>query len=165
MDLYKILDELNIEYIEIEHEPVFTIEQAKNIKNRMSGIGCKNLFLTDRKGKYFLVILEENKKANIKELSKLLQVSHLSFANIEDLKNILNLEQGSVTPLGIINDEKNMVTVVIDKELQGKRLLVHPNTNKKTLSINYNDLIKFIEFEKHKYLIVWKGSKKTNERF
>ena len=82
-----------------------------------------------------------------------MHVAHLSFASIEELKNILNLEQGSVTPLGIINDEKNMVTIVIDKELQGKRLLVHPNTNKKTLSINYNDLIKFIEFEKHKYLI------------
>lgn len=154
MDLYKILEELNIDYSEIEHEPIFTIEQAKNIKNNIFGIGCKNLFLTDKKGKYFLVILEENKKANIKELSKLLDVNHLSFAGIDELKNILNLEQGSVTPLGIIYDKKNIVTLIIDKELKNKKVLVHPNTNTKTLSINYSDLIKFIEYEKHNYLLV-----------
>ena len=154
MDLYKILNKLNIDYKEIEHETVYTIEQAQNIKGSICGVGCKTLFLTDKKGKYFLLMLNENKRANIKELTKILKVSKLSFASSEELKNILNLEQGSVSPLGIIYDSENLVTLIIDKDLKDKKILVHPNTNTKTVSIDYNDLIKFIENENHYYIIV-----------
>lgn len=152
MNLYDIFKKLDIEFEEIEHEPVFTIEQAKTIKNRIKGTGCKNLFLTDKKGKYFLVILEENKKANIKQIEKLVNTSHLSFAETTELKDILQLKQGSVTPFGIINDITNKVLLVIDKDLKDKKLLFHPNVNNRTISITYADLIKFIQFEKHNYI-------------
>lgn len=79
---------------------------------------------------------------------------HLSFARREELKKILGLEPGSVSPLGIINDKKNLVTLMIEKELKNKTLLVHPNVNTKTMSIRFEDLIKFIEQEKHKYIIM-----------
>lgn len=93
MNLYEILNKLNIEYSEIEHEKVYTVKQAQNIKSRINGIGCKNLFLTDRKGKYILVVLEDSKKANIKDLAKISNTNRLSFASEEELRNILNLEQ------------------------------------------------------------------------
>lgn len=152
MDIYDILKELNIDYDEIQHEAVFTVDEAKIINNRIIGIGCKNLFLTDKKGRYFLILMEENKRANMKEIARLLNVSHLSFASTEALKNILKLKQGSVTPLGIMNDRDNLVELVIDSDLKNKKVLVHPNTNTRTISIDFNDLIKFIEYEKHKYV-------------
>lgn len=150
MNLCEILNKLSIEYKEIEHEPVFAIEQAQFIKNNIAGIGCKNLFLTNSKGKYCLIILEETQKANIKEISKSVNESHLSFASKESLKEILNLEQGSVTPLGIIDDKNNFVVLVIDSELKDKMLLVYPNINTKTISISYDNLIKFVQYEKHR---------------
>ncbi len=55
MNLYEILKKLNIEFNEIEHEPVFAVKQAQTVKEKIEGIGCKNLFLTDKKGKYVLV--------------------------------------------------------------------------------------------------------------
>lgn len=152
MNLYDILKKLDIEFEEIEHEPVFTIEQAQTIKNRIKGTGCKNLFLTDKRGNYILAILEENKKANIKQIEKLVNTSHLSFAKTTELKDILQLEQGSVTPFGIINDIDNKVVLAIDIDLKDKQLLFHPNINTKTISITYDDLIKFIKFEKHNYV-------------
>ena len=42
MSLYSILDELNISYERIEHKPVFTVEDARIIKDKLSGVGCKN---------------------------------------------------------------------------------------------------------------------------
>ena len=152
MDIYDILKELNIDYDEIQHEAIFTVDEAKIINNSIIGIGCKNLFLTDKKGRYFLILMEENKRANMKEIARLLNVSHLSFASTEALKNILKLKQGSVTPLGIMNDRDNLVELVIDSDLKDKKVLVHPNTNTRTISIDFNDLIKFIEYEKHKYV-------------
>lgn len=154
LDLYDVFKQLNIEFKEIEHQPVYTIEQAQAIKQKIEGVGCKNLFLTDKKGKYVLVVLEENKKANIKQVEKIVGTSHLSFVEISELHNILQLEQGSVTPFGVINDTDNKVILVIDTDLKDKKMLFHPNINTKTISINYDDLLKFIEFEKHQYLFI-----------
>ena len=44
----------------------------------------------------------------------------------------------------IINDKDNIVTLIIDNELKGKKILVHPNTNTKTIVLSYDDLIKFM---------------------
>ena len=85
----------------------------------------------------------------MKDLAKFLKTSKLSFASEKELQDILKVEKGSVTPLAIINDEKNLVTLLIDKELEKKTLLVHPNTNDKTISIAYEDLLKFIRFMHH----------------
>lgn len=154
MDIYNILDELNIKYEQIEHKPVFTIEEAleEKIPDKINGIECKNLFVKN-KDNYYLIFMEASKRANLKELAKFLSKSKLSFSNEKELKEILNLNIGSVTPIGIINDKNNLVVLLIDKDLKGKKVLVHPNTNTKTMSIEYEDLIKFIEYTNHKYII------------
>lgn len=154
MDLYETLNKLNIDYIEINHEPVFTVLEAKKIKEKINGFGIKNLFLKNNKGKYFLVLLPEDKRANIKEVSALVNSGHLSFASPIELQNILGLTAGSVSPLGIINDKKNIVFVVIDKDLKDKKILVHPNINTKTIAIEFTDLIKLLDYENHNYLLM-----------
>lgn len=153
MNLYEILDSLHISYTEIEHPPVFTVEEAQQIKREIAGIGCKNLFLKDKKHHYYLVVLEESKKANLKEISHLPGISHLSFANEQELSDILGLTRGSVTPLGILNDAEHKVTLIIDESLQNQRVLIHPNTNTKTLSMDFSDLIRFIEHEGNSYIL------------
>lgn len=120
MELYDIFHELNISYTEIHHEPVFTVEQAKNISYKIEGTGSKNLFLKSKKSQYYLVILEENKKLNFKMLAKELSVSGLTFASEQELSELLNLTAGSVSPFGIINDRECKVLLLIDKELEGK---------------------------------------------
>ena len=152
MNLYEILDKLNIKYDELVQEAVYTIEEANKIESMIEGIGCKNLFLTD-KNKYFLYVLKDDKRADLKELAKYLNVLRLSFGNEDKLMELLGLTKGSVTPLGIINDKDNKVTVILDKDLVNCKLLCHPNTNTKTMNIEYEDLIKLIEYTNHKYII------------
>lgn len=57
----------------------------------------------------------------------MVNTSHLSFAETTELKDIFQLEQGSVTPFGIINDTYNKVVLVIDIDLKDKQLLFNPN--------------------------------------
>lgn len=156
MNLYEILDSLNIKYEQIEHKAVFTINDSKEeeLLHKIDGLGCKNLFLKDSRKKYFLVILHEDKQIKINEIAKIIGATHMSFAKEEELMNYLGLIRGSVSPFGIINDKNNIVTVVLDHELVGKKLLFHPNRNTATLSINYDNLIKFIEHEKHNYIVM-----------
>jgi len=155
MDLYTVLTDLGIIYEEIEHNPVYTVEQAQSIKSKISGVGCKNLFLTDRRRtKYLLVILEENKRANLKHIASIAEISHLSFVGNDEMYELLCLSPGSVSPFGIIHDKSNKVDLLIDFDLQGKKLLVHPNINTKTVSIAFDDLIKFIRYTNHCYTIL-----------
>ncbi len=153
MDIFKILDELKIKYDVLEHQAVYTVEEAKQLEDMIEGLGCKNLFLTDKKGNYFLLVLEENKKANLKELAKLLNVSKLTFGSEEALQEILGLEPGSVTPLSIINDKENKVLLIIDNDIVEEKILVHPNTNTKTMSIEFKDIEKLIKYTNHKYIL------------
>lgn len=152
MDIYQLLEKLNIDYEEITHKAVYTIKEAEeeNIANKIEGIECKNLFVKSKE-KYYLILIKKDKKADLKLLSSLVKEKKLTFAEKEELKSILNLEIGSVTPLGIMNDRKNLVTLLLDKELENKKILLHPNINTKTISINYHDLIKIINYTNHKY--------------
>lgn len=156
MNIFEVLNNLNIEYQLLEHKPVYTVEEAKQLENMIEGIGCKNLFLKDKQHNYYLLVIEEDKKADLKHLASFLNTSKLSFASSDALKEILNLEPGSVTPLSIINDKNNKCKIILDKDIENKKILVHPNTNTKTLSIEFNDLIRVIDYTNHNY-IIYKG--------
>lgn len=154
MNIYDVLDKLSISYEEITHDAVKTVKEAKEIENMIDGVPVKNLFLTDNENSYYLVMLEARKRADLKKITRLVNKKHLSFASVNDLKDILKLDPGSVTPLGIINDRDNKVKIVIDKDLAGMKILVHPNVNIKTISINFDVLIMFIKYENHDYILM-----------
>lgn len=146
MDILDVLNKLNIKYDIKEHKAVYTVEEMQEIFLDLEGIGCKNLFLQDVKKKLFLYIFPEYKRADLKMLPGKINSKRLSFANENDLQIYLGLIPGAVTPLGIINDKEQKVTVVLDKELKNNKVLIHPNRNTATISIKYDDLIKFIKY-------------------
>lgn len=154
MNIYDILKELDIRYEEIEHKAVYTIEEAmqEDIPSKIEGIECKNLFVKS-KNKYYLIFIKAEKRAELKLVAELLNETRLSFASEKELKDILNLTIGSVTPFGLVNDRENLVTLLIDKELENQKVLVHPNVNIKTVSIQLSDLIKLVEYIKHQYIL------------
>ncbi len=145
--VYQRLDELKIKYEVSEHQAVFTIEEFDELKYGKYGHTVKNLFLRDAKGKrHFLVVMDKDKKVNLKELREQLQCSALSFASEIRLEKYLDLTKGSVTPLGIINDTDSCVEVIFDKDLTGDVILgVHPNINTATVWISFDDVKTVIE--------------------
>ncbi|MTK14098.1 MAG: prolyl-tRNA synthetase associated domain-containing protein [Clostridiaceae bacterium] len=145
--VFERLNELNIKYEVINHPAVFTIEEMDDLGITEKGNVCKNLFLRDEKGKrHFLVVLDKDKKADLKNIQKHLDSTKLSFASAERLDKYLKLEKGEVTPLGVINDIDASVEVVFDNDLIGNsRLGVHPNDNTATVWISFEDLKKVVE--------------------
>ena len=141
------LNSLHICYEITEHPPVYTIEEMEALGITLNGDVVKNLFLRDAKGKrHFLVVLDKDKRADLKALQEQLGCSKLSFASEERLEKHLGLSKGSVTPLGILNDSQGAVELVFDWDLTGRqRLGVHPNENTATLWISFDDLKKAAE--------------------
>jgi len=147
----EVLMNLGIEYRRVEHPPVYTVEEAKRICTFVE-TGCKNLFLKDNGGKnHYLVVMIDSKRADIKAISKQLNVSRLSFGKEEELYSLLGLKPGEVTPFGLLNDEDRAVTVVIDDELENLEYVsFHPNVNTSTLILAYRDFKRYLEWIKNK---------------
>ncbi len=145
--VYDTLDRLGISYTRYEHPPVYTVDEAKKYWQDIEGAHSKNLFLRNNKGnRHFLVVMEQSKNADLKQLSGRLAAGKLSFASERRLKEHLGLETGAVSPFGLVNDEKNAVTVALDSDLKRHKLVnFHPNVNTATISISYQDFEKFLK--------------------
>ena len=154
MELYDILDSLKIDYKKMEHDAVYTVEDVKNLNLDTDAEGCKNLFLTNHKGGYYLVVMLEDDKINLKEFSKKYDTGHLSFGSEEELQELLGITRGCCSPFAIINDKENKVKLFISRKLRGKKLMFHPNVNTASVAIMYDDLIKFIEHENNPYKMI-----------
>ncbi len=145
--VFKILKALDIEYQLINHPAAFTVEDMDKLNLNQYGTGCKNLFLRDDKGKrHFLLVLDKDKKADLKKIQEQLGCSRLGFASEDRLFKYLQLHKGEVTPMGIINDSEAAVEVVLDNDLAGNdKLGFHPNDNTATIWISFDALKKVIE--------------------
>ena len=154
-DILTKLEALGLRHKTITHEPMYTVEDAIRLREDDSGGHAKNLFLKNRKGKMWLVVMHESKRANLSELKKILESGSLSFASSDRLMNYLGVSSGAVTPLAVINDFQCKVTLVIDVELLAHSILhFHPCTNDMTTSISGPDLLSYLDDCNHKPLIL-----------
>jgi Ala-tRNA(Pro) deacylase len=157
--VYDVLKKLNISYTRYEHIPVFTIEEASELDINTKGHHCKNLFIRNRKGNvHYLVVIEESKKVDLKELSSQLKSTPLSFASEDRLHKFLGLTPGSVTPFGLINDVNKEVIVAIDdmysSHAENTTICFHPNVNTATIEISLRDFKRYLEWCRNKILYV-----------
>lgn len=145
-EIKAFLDEKKIAYEWVEHEAVYTIEDMLKLGLEDMQDVAKNLFLRDAKGKrHFLVVVREDKKVDLKRLGELLGGIRLSFASEERLEKYLGLKKGSVTPLGILNDEERAVEVFFDEDFCGmEKIGVHPNENTASVFLSTETLLQMI---------------------
>ena len=138
----KLLKELQIEYT-VEDTPVMTIEQAKQYPLQHREAASKSLLLIDKKSAVFCVTVFEDKRVDLKRLKELLGCSRLSFVNSQQALDLFGYQAG-ISPLGVINDKTNAVTVVIDEYFKDKLIMIHPNSEKATMWLKCQDLVEVI---------------------
>jgi len=156
-DLFNIFKKLNIQTSTYRHPPLHTVEESRNLRGEIAGGHCKSLFLKDKKNNYILVVMSEDRRLDIKALSKsaLINIGRLSFASAERMQDILGITPGSVTPFSLINVTNNKLIVVLDQEMLENDLLnYHPLHNEATTTIQKDGLIKFINHFGFKPIII-----------
>jgi len=141
-----MLSKLQISYKIIEHPPANTVEEIDAFHIADGDEIVKNLFLRDDKKKhYYLLVMQKDKKVDLKEIRMLLDSRPLSFASEEDLFSYLGLMKGAVTPFGILNDVSRKVEVIFDRDLHSFHGIgVHPNENTATVWLALADLANII---------------------
>ena len=140
------LDAADVRYELAEHEAVSTVEQAHGAGIPFAAFGAKNLFVRDdRKRRYYLVTMPDDKRGPLKELQGRIGSRRLSFASPADLADRLALSPGSVTPLGALHDGARDVEVVFDRALVERgRVAVHPCDNTAPVLVGTRDLIRLL---------------------
>lgn len=153
--LKKKLSDLAIHVNYYEHMPIFTAEEGIKQTAHIPGIAAKNLFLRDKKNQFWLVVMPYYVKLNIRKLAIAIGTAELQFAKPEQLLHHLGITPGSVTPLALINDLKHEVQVIVDETLMTTNLIqIHPLRNDMTVTMQPQELIKFIESCSNQYRIL-----------
>ena len=146
LDLLTMLSRDNIKYDVYEHPSLHTVEESKKLRGEIKGIHTKNLFLKNKKNKFFLFSCQESTIVDLKKLNKVLSLGNISFARDLYLKNILGVKPGSVTPFGLINDQNNNIKFFLDKKiLYHKKVNFHPLVNTSTVSLDIKDFLLFMK--------------------
>jgi len=134
----EFLESNNISYKLFRHDPVFTIEQAKETRKTIDGLHCKNLFIRNQKGnKHFLVIFPADMEVDLKMLALQVGINKISFASANRLQKYLGVKPGSVSVFGLLNDKDKLVELFLHEDvLQADIVTFHPNDNSSTISLS-----------------------------
>ena len=150
-DLFAFLDRLGIRNTTLTHAPMFTVEQSRTLRGQIPGGHTKNLFLRDKKGAFYLVVLLDDAVVELKSLHRRLGAAgRFSFGTADQLREMLGVEPGAVTPFAVINDRAGRVQVVLDKAMVEYDILnYHPLVNTMTTTIARDDLLTFLAATGH----------------
>ncbi len=154
---YDYLDRLGIRYQRTDHERADTMEACNAIDAVLGVIICKNLFLRNRQGTaFYLLMMPGDKKFKTKELSAQIHSARLSFAEPEDMLRLLDIEPGAVSIMGLMNDSGHEVRLLIDEDvLKDEYIGCHPCVCTSSLKIRTRDVTDvFLPATGHTYEMV-----------
>jgi Ala-tRNA(Pro) deacylase len=158
-DLLAYLAALGVETETVEHPPFHTVEDSQALRGDIPGGHTKNLFVKDKKGRLFLLVLGEETVIDLKRVHETIGAQgRVSFGSADLLEEVWGVRPGAVTPFGAINDKAAKVAVVLDEAMmRHERLNFHPLVNTRTTGLKSADLIKFLRATGHEPLIVALG--------
>jgi Ala-tRNA(Pro) deacylase len=93
------LDKAKIEYKKIEHEPVYTSEQAAAIRDADMSMGAKAIICFADKNPC-LIVVPGDKKIGFKEFKIAFGVKDLRMASADEVKLLTGIEIGAIPPVG-----------------------------------------------------------------
>ena len=141
---YELLDRLNIPFERTDHpdQPASTMEICAQVDAILQVHICKNLFLANRQNTaFYLLVMPGDKPFRTKDFSHQVASSRLSFASEEYMKEYLDLDPGSVSVLGLMNDHEHHVRLAIDEDVLKEEMFgCHPCVNTSSIRMKTKDL-------------------------
>jgi Ala-tRNA(Pro) deacylase len=158
-ELLSYLASLSIATSTVDHPPLHTVEDSRALRGQIPGGHTKNLFVKDKRGQLFLLVLGETSAIDLKRVhEKIGARGRVSFGSAELLDEVWGVRPGAVTPVGAINDPAGRVIVVLDEAMMRHETLnFHPLVNSRTTRLASADLVKFLRATGHEPVVVALG--------
>lgn len=140
------LDELGIAADIHRHPPLHTVAESQALRGAMPGGHIKNLFVRDKKRRYWLITVPEDAEIDLKVLRHVIGASgNLSFGTADAMVEKLGVRPGAVTPFAVMNDGGGEVSFVLERSLlDHAQINAHPLHNEATISVGAEDLLRFV---------------------
>ncbi len=141
--VYDFLDRTGVEYVTLCHPAAFTMEECEAVRRDIGAPVFKNLFLTNRQQPdFYLLMIPADKPFKTKYLSSQLGCARLSFASAEKMEELLHIQPGAVSPMGLIHDKEHKVRLIIDRDLAAtSNYACHPCVNTASVAMPLSDLL------------------------
>jgi len=98
-NIRQLLNDNQVEYREVHHEPTFTSEESARVRGESLKIGGKALLMSGD-SEFRLFVLPADRKVDSKAIRKKLKLRKLRFATQEELAELTGLVPGCVPPFG-----------------------------------------------------------------
>lgn len=135
-----IVDKLrasDIQFDELDHEPIYTTEEAAQVHGLSLDAGAKSLLLKTKEG-FLLVVLAGSRKLDSKKLKKLLGIKDIRFASPAEVKDTLGCIVGACYPLGSVAG----VPTYLDNSLLSQEVIsFNPGLHDKTIKVKLGDYL------------------------
>ncbi|KAK1423712.1 hypothetical protein QVD17_19020 [Tagetes erecta] len=146
--LLERLQAQKIQFSQYDHPVVMTVEaQAKYVGHIKGGLS-KNLFLKDKKHRFYIVSALADTKVDLRVLSQRLGLGKggLRMAPEEAVGEILEVPLGCVTPFALVNESARNVSLLLDQGFKAHECcFFHPLSNDTTISLHIQDVEKFLK--------------------
>ena len=138
----------NVEFSKTEHEPVRTSEEAAKLRGVELKSGVKAMLLKKAEGGFVMVLIEADKRIDLKKIAELEKTKKLSFANMQEVVEETGAEPGGVPPFGYTkNGEPNKIKTYMDKNILNNEA-VNFNAGDSCISVSMKgkDLDKVVDY-------------------
>ena len=142
--IFDKLDELKINYKNFSHNPTFTCAEARNVEIPWKRV--KSLLLNNKnKQKFFMIVLEDEKRLDVRKLQKVLWEAKLSFMSWDLIFEKTQVKIGHISPFALINNLEKDIKVIFDLELKDEEVWFHPLRNDNTVVLNLGSMEIFLK--------------------
>ncbi len=111
--LLSLLETAGVTYRVVEHEPVFTSEQAAAVRGTPAGAGAKAL-LVKADDRYALLVIAGSRRVDNGRLRQALGARRVRFASAEELFTLTGCRPGALPPFGALFN----LPVLLDRSLE-----------------------------------------------
>ena len=115
--VFEFLEGTGTDYTWLAHGLKFAVSEYEEVCKALDIKIIRNIFLENKKGQLFLLMIHADKKFVTKDVSHTIGSSRLQFASAEKLMDAMQSEPGGVSNLALIFDTDNKVQLVVDKDL------------------------------------------------
>ena len=154
--VFEFLESTGADYTWLAHGLKFAVSEYEEVCKALDIKIIRNIFLENKKGQLFLLMIHADKKFVTKDVSHTIGSSRLQFASAEKLMDAMQSEPGGVSNLALIFDTENKVQLVVDKDLLDAPYMgMVPASRTKSLRMTPQDwLEKVVPAMRHEPMVI-----------
>jgi len=139
--IIEILEKNEVRYNLLEHDPVFTSEDAARIRRSELKQGAKAIiFMADDSP--LLIVIPGNRHVDAKKFKKTYHIRDLRLLKPEEVTSLTGLEIGAIPPFGNV---MNIATYMDEELLENSEIAFNAGSHTKSIKMNPEDYVRICQ--------------------